>query len=362
MNRFPFVIVASFLALWVPGVHAQNPDLCSPQRPNQCLNGVSASVTSFDALRIGTVSPREWKEDERRKKHAGIGRIRVAASEGIAGLLTQDGSSGWGTWAGYGRSSFEGSFAAAPYDATLDSFRLGVDRLFGGRYVLGAALVFDRLDTTTRFNGGGQDADTTTLAPYLTIIVNDIVSVDLNGGWGRMSANQNRLDPASIPGAPSVLTADFDARRRFGSITLNAVHPVGNWNLGGRVGYLLSREDQDAYTEAGGPSARTVRERNLKLGQLFLGGDAAYRFTNSFELYGAGIFRRDTTRDDGSSAGGLPNAVGNPQSSDRTEWDWALGLRFFGQRGMTLGAEWVKTTGRDRFKHHGVNLLVRLEL
>jgi hypothetical protein len=362
MNKSLLVVLVGILGVLTPEAHAQNPALCSPQQPTQCLNGVSASVTSFDTLRIGTLSPREWKEEDKKRKYAGFGHVRVAASEGLSGLLGPDGASGWGVWAGYGRSSFESSVAVAPYDARLDSFRIGLDRLFGGRYVLGVALVADRLDTTTRFNGGGQDADTTTLAPYLTIIVNDTVSVDLNGGWGRGSLSQNRIDPTSVPGVPSILTADFDARRRFGSITLNAIRSIGDWSVGGRIGYLHSREDQDGYTEAGGPSARAVRERNLKLGQIFLGGDAAYRFTDRFEAYGGGIFRRDTTRDDGSTAGGLPNAVGNPQPSDRTEWEWALGMRFFGQRGLTLGAEWIKTTGRDRFDHHGVNLLVRLDM
>jgi outer membrane autotransporter protein len=361
MKTFAVVISAGVLVLSAASVRAQNPDLCSAHQPAQCLNGVSASVTSFDAMRIGVVNPRDWKEEEKKKKQAGIARIRLAASETLPGLLSPD-TGGWGLWAGYGRSRFEGTVPVAPYDARLDSLRLGMDRLFAGRYVLGAALVLDRLDTTTRFNGGGQDADTTTLAPYFTVIINDTLSLDFNAGWGRTSASQSRIDPASVPGLPSILRADFDAHRIFGSATLNAIKPAGNWVFGGRAGYLHSREDQDAYQETGGPSARAVRERNLKLGQLYAGGDATYRLGGNFEAYGGGLFRRDTTRDDGSSAGGLPNAVGNPQPGDRTEWEWTLGLRFFASPRVTFGAEWLKTTGRDRFKHHGVNLLLRLDL
>ena len=361
MKRILYALCAAGLSSAFPAVHAADPDLCSPQRPAECLNGVSSSVTALDTLRISTRKPPEGKDEEERRKRAALGPIHVAAGQGASGLLSEDAAAGWGIWAGYGRAKFEGSVAVAPYTAKLHSARVGVDKTLGDRLILGAAVIFDRLDTDTRFNGGGQDADTTTVAPYLVVRFSDVVSLDLNAGYGRVDADQRRIDPASVPGAPNILTASFDGRRKFWSATLNALKPIGDWVVGGRVGYLHSREDQDGYTETGGPSARTVRDRNLKLAQIFAGLDAAYRFHDSFEVYGAGIFRRDSSRDDGGTAGGLPSAVGSTQPSDRTESEWTLGLRFFGGRALTLGAEWVKTTGRDRFKHDAVNLLARYD-
>lgn len=361
MNRpLPALLCAAFV-LGPAAVQAADPDLCSALEPSACLNGVSSSVTGFAALRVGSLVADDRREAEKKKKQAGLARFHVAAADGVSGLLAQD-TGGWGVWMGYSRASFEGKVAVAPYDARLNSLRVGADRLLASRYVLGAALVFDRLDTTTRFNGGGQDTDATMLAPYFSVLITDAVSLDFNAGYGRTSASQNRIDPTSVPGAPNILTARYDGTRYFGSITGNHFRSYGNWTVGSRAGYLYSRENQDAYTETGGPSARTVLKRNLKLGQVFLGADAGYRLAGNFEVYGAGIFRRDVQRDDGSAAGGLPNAVGSTQPDDRSEWEWALGMRFFATRGTTLGAEFVKTTGRDRFGHHALNLLLRIDL
>lgn len=369
MKYTTLAVVGCMLAITGAAAQAQtntpgapDPNLCSALSPRDCLNGVSSAVTSFAALRVGAVGPEDPREREKKKRQAGIERIHVAAADKVAGLIAPD-VGGWGLWAGYGRASFEGRVPVAPYDAKLHSLKLGLDRqLGGGRYVLGAALVVDRLDTTTRFNGGGQDVDATTVVPYLTILVGDAVSIDFNAGYGRSSASQNRIDPLSVPGSPSILRADYDGNRRFGSVTVNGIRGVGNWTFGGRAGYLYTREDQDAYTETGGPSARTVLERNLRLGQVYVGADAGYRFANNLEVYGVGIFRRDVQRNDGSDAGGLPNAVGSTQPADRSEWEWALGMRFFATRAATLGAEWVRTTGRDQFRHHAVNVLLRFEM
>jgi hypothetical protein len=352
------IVTLLLLPLQHAGAAEPNPNLCSAQQPFECLDGVSSSVTALDTLRVSAPSLRERKDDDPRRS-AGI-PARVAASEGVAGLLAGE-AGGWGIWAGLGRADFAGSVVVAPYSAKLDTLRFGVDRLLRGRYVLGAAVVTDRLKTTTRFNGGGQDADSTTLIPYFTMMVTDSISVDLNAGAGRSKTTQRRIDPASVPGTPNILSASFDGERRFWSATVNGLRDVGDWTLGARGGYLYSRERQDAYTETGGPSARTVRTRNLKLGQAFAGADAAYRFTHQVEVYGSGIFRRDTSRNDGSDAGGLPSAVGSTQPGDRTEFEWALGMRFFATRGATLAAEYVKTTGRDRFEHEAYNLLARFD-
>lgn len=336
-----------------------DPERCSPQEPNFCLNGVSNAVTALDSLRVSAVSPRgEREEEDKKKKRAGAGTIVLAASEKIAGLGAAD---PWAVWLSYGRAKFAGSVAVAPYSAELDTVRIGVDRLFAGRYSLGLALLAERLDTRTKYNGGGQNVDGTTFVPYLTVLLSDSFSLDLNAGFGRSDASQNRIDPASAPGAPLTLSANYSAKRDFYSATLNGFRPIGNWTLGGRLGYLYSEEDQTGFRETGGPSARNVLGRTVKLGQLFAGLDAAYRFANNVEPNAALVFRRDTSRDDGRAGGGLPAAVGATQPDDRTEWEWSLGVRYFGRRGLTLSAEYLKTEGRDRFRNESLNFLARFE-
>lgn len=353
---------ATVLAIWSVGAHAANPDLCSPAQPAECLDAVSASATSLATLRVSLEKPPGAREEEKKKeKQARLQPITVAAAEKVSALLAEDPFSGWAAWASYGRSSYGSRSSVMPSNARLHSLRLGADRLLRGRYSLGAAVVAERLDVTTRFNGGTEDGDSIMLAPYLTILASDALSIDFNAGLGNVSERQNRIDPASVPGAPAILTSSYDARRRFHSVTVNAMREVGNWVLGGRIGYFDSRENQDGFSEAGGPSARTVRERTIRLRQVLLGADAAYRFRGNLELYGSGLHRRDITLDDGGASGGLPAALVSTGPGDRTQWDWILGLRFFGARGWTLAAEWSRTTGRELFFHRAVNLLARFD-
>lgn len=355
------LIGGAAFAIYSAGLQAVNPDLCSPDRPSECLNGVSASATSLATVRVSmTRLPGGRKEGDTKKAQATLRPIVVAATERISGLLGEDPGGGWATWASYGESRYGGRSAALPSEAKLHSLKLGVDRLIGGRYSLGAALVLDRLDVKTRFNGGGEDGEATTLAPYLAILVSDAVSVDLNAGYGVVRESQNRIDPTSLAGTPGILRSSFDGRRRFWSVSVNGMRDIGNWTIGGRAGYLDSREDQDGYAETGGPSALAVGARTIKLQQLLFGADAAYRLPRNLEIYSSGLLRRDSGRD-GGGGGGLPAAVLGTGPVDRTQWDWTLGLRYFGPRGLTLAAEWIKTSGRDFFHHRAVNLLARME-
>ena len=352
---------ATAFAIWSASAHAVNPELCSAAQPTECLDGVSASATSLATLRISLAKQPEARDEEKKKqKQARFQPIAVASAEKVSALLSEDASSGWAAWASYGKSSYGSRSSVTPSNATLHSLRLGADRLLRGRYSLGAAVAAERLDVTTRFNGGAEDGDSIMLIPYFTILASDALSVDFNAGLGNVSERQNRIDPVSVPGAPAILTSSYDARRRFHSVTVNGMREIGNWVLGGRIGYIDSRENQDGYTERGGPSARTVRDRAVKLRQVLLGADAAYRLRGNFEVYGSGLHRRDITLDDGGGAG-LPAAPGGSGPGDRTQWDWTLGLRFYGSRGMTLAAEWMKTTGRELFVHRTVNLLARFD-
>ena len=288
--------------------------------------------------------------------------LHVAAAGGAAGLLAADQqSTAWGLWASYGKSKFEGNVPAVPYRADLDSVRLGADRSFGPRHVLGAALTVERMDTKTRFNGGGQDSDAYMITPYYLFVLNETFSVDVNAGVGRNKVKQNRIDPTSTAGAPQILSSSFDGTRYFASGTLTGSRNVGNVLLGGRAGYLEARERQDGYTESGGPSALPVSRRTLKLGQVFGILDAGYALTANLEVYASGAVRHDVRLSDGGTGGGLPGG-GNPVPGDRTGYDLTLGLRFFGYRGISGYAEVMKVLGRDQLEHKALNLLVRMDL
>ncbi len=191
--------------------------------------------------------------------------------------------------------------------------------------------------------------------------MSDAVSVDMTLGRGWGETTQARLDPTSLIGVPLIVRGSYDSDRTLWSLVLNASRQIGPWGFGGRVGYLHAREEQDGYRETGGPSARIVADRTVSLGQAFLGVDGSYGINRNWQLHGAAIYRRDTSRNEGRSGGGLPTAVGAVQPDDRDEIEWIVGLRFYGGRRFTMNLEYLNTAGRDRFKNEALSLIGRID-
>lgn len=356
-------VLATMFVAWgvaVSSADAASPSQCSPDNPSFCLNGVSGTVTSLDALRVRIGQPESRdNESDKRGRQASLRPIRVAADGTVSSLGLQ--ASGWGVWAAVSRARFEGTVPVVPYDADLDTLTLGVDRLLAGRFLLGGALIHERVDTRTRYNFGGQDGTGNTVTLYGSYLVSDAISIDLTVGKGRIDTDQTRLDPASAVGVPLFLRSNYDSDRSLWSLTFNASRQFSALGVGARVGYLNARERQEGYSEVGGPSARVVTNRTVSLGQLFGGVDASYGLSRSFQMHGAMLYRRDTSRNDGRNGGGLPNAVGSVQPTDRDELEWVVGLRFYGGRGRRLNLEYLNTSGRDQFKNESLTITGRFD-
>ena len=333
---------------------------CSAEFPAACLNGVSVSVTSLDTLRVfGTgAKPAGQQADEEQERATALLRGHGEAG----GWLTEQAFGGWGIWGSGSYADYESDTTVAPYDANAYTYFVGADRMVGDQWSLGAAIGFEDVDTDTDFNGGGQDTDGYTVALFGTYLINDRYSLDLMTGWSWLDFDQDRIDPASVPGAPSSLKADFDGERWFGAATLNGFWEVGSCLVSGRFGYTHAEEEQDGYTETGGVgSARTVRQRRVRLGQIGTEVELSRPF-DAWEPYVSAAFRKDVVRDDGSGAGGLPSAVGSTQPGDRTEAELGAGVRLFAANGFSGIFEWRHTTGREKFDNDVVSLIVRMDL
>jgi len=362
VSVFSAIYLLSFAATVV---HAQSlPSHCDPSNFSDCLNGVSSSVTNGASLRIGgstytDIARKRAKEDRDKVAEALIGQETGIAAGDLAG--------GWGLWLSYARSDFDSDFVFAntslAYEADSDIVLAGVDRLFADRFLLGLSVGYNDIETSTAFNGGGQEADGYTIAPYGAWLINDIFSIDVTGGFTPLDYDQNRISPTD----GTQTQASFDADRWFVATNLNALWISGSWVLGGRVGYLHTEEDQDGYTETGsaasaaGGTLRTVRDREIDLSQVVVGGDIAYNF-GSFEPYALLIYRNDISRDNGERAGGLPVAFTSVQADDDDEFQAGFGLRWFSDFGLTGTLEWYLIEGRENFDSHTVALTLRGEL
>ena len=209
----------------------------------------------------------------------------------------------------------------------------------------------------TAYNGGNNETDGYTIAPYAAYLINDIFSADVVFGYTNLSTDTDRIDNVS----GGTILGDFDAERWFIATNINATVGYENWLLGGRLGYLYVTEDQDSYLETGPNTARSIGRRHIDLAQVIVGFDVAYSL-NQFEPYATFTYLNDLGRDNGiGSAGGLPGAVGTTQPVDDDEIHAGLGVRYFGNN-FSGTAEWTNVIGRDTFDGNNFLLTLRFDL
>lgn len=333
-----------------------DPDECERGDFTACLNGVTSAVTSIDLVRVtGSRVTETLKEREQEKE----GRETASlGGGGLSGFAAGEMPRGWGIWGSYNFSDFESENAIAPYEGDINSVLFGVDLTFAERFVIGVAAGYEITDTETFYNAGNGDTDGVTVAPYAAFLINDTFSLDAAGGYTSLENEQDRT--ASNNGAR--LSAEFDSDRWFATANLNAIHSVGNFSMAAHGGFLYTREDQDPYTETGASTqARTVRSREVGVNQLVLGADLAYSL-GTFEPYALINYRNDLHRLSGRGAGGLPSATGATQSDDDDEVEAGLGVRYFGQQGLTGALEWFWTLGREEFDNRSLMLTLRLDM
>ncbi|MEQ8659775.1 MAG: autotransporter outer membrane beta-barrel domain-containing protein, partial [Gammaproteobacteria bacterium] len=320
-----------------------------------CLNGVSSSVTNGAGLRMSGAALDDVAR-ERAGKTVGS-NPQAGRPAGDTGLNAGDATAGsvFGMWGSYSYNDFDSDFVfqgnSLAYDADAHNVLAGFDRLFQNRYLLGVAFGYQWLDTSTRFNGGGQESDGFTVAPYAAVLLSDIFSLDVSGGYSALEYDQDRISPADGTG----IEASFDSDRWFVATNLNAFLPVDRFIFGAKIGYLYTEEDQDRYLESGSTASanagllRTVASRNIDLEQLVVGGEIAYDAGNQFEPFFIAEYRNDLSRDNGNGAGGLPGNFTAVQAGDDDEVQLTFGLRYYTTWGVTSSFEYQRVEGRSDF-------------
>lgn len=363
--RLPALLALTFASV-MPGIvsaqQTESPPRCSEETFDTCLNGVSSTVTGFDSLRVSTsalaasVAATDDQDDGRAGFAAALAGGIVARVRGDVAPLPIGG------WVSYLASRFETAYIGedgatnAAYDGDLDTLLLAFDRLLAGGGTVGATLLIESRETRTFYNGGGEDGDGLGINLFGVHPVGATARLDWVLGYAGTRTDQARIDPQD----GSRIRASYDARRWFAASNFGAGTEFATaWHLDGRIGLLYAAETADGYTENGGPSARTVQERETSLLQGVAGIELGW-LRDAFEPYAGVGYRRDLSREDGREAGGLPGSVGATQPDDRDEFEVMVGLRHYG-RTLSLSVEWLRTMGRDRFDNDSLTLLLRGE-
>jgi len=268
--------------------------------------------------------------------------------EGGTGLNAGDGSTiPYGFWGNYTYSDYDNDLSTTAFDGNSHSFLGGVDFAFWENTVLGVAFGYDNGDIDTSFNLGQIDTDTYTIAPYFGALLTDTLSLDFNVGYSRVEYDQFR----TLSGTTTRVTSSPDADRWFGALNLNGVTYYDNWILGARVGALYAKSVIDSFTESNGT---VVAERRNKLSEGSIAGDVAYSYQN-YEPFLNLSYQYDFQLTE------IAVTTGPQPSNDRDDVLMRVGVRYFGDNGITGNLEYSKRFGRDDFDEDRISLTVRAD-
>jgi len=367
-TKFFFAKLSMSLLLPLGAVHATDSEqaVCSVENFQNCLNGVSSSVTNGAGLRMASAEYGDVARERSGKKgpdsHASAWRpgTGLAAGDDLGGSV-------FGLWSSYSYSDFDSDFvfqgSSLAYEADSHNVLTGFDRLLGNRVLLGLAMGYQWVDAETDFNGGGQESDGHTIAPYAALILSDIFSLDVSAGMSWVDYQQDRVSPAD----GTSIDADFDGDRWFFASNLNALVTSDAWVFGARVDYLHTDEKQDGYLETGSATSaaqgrlRTVTRRTIDLSQVVFGADVAYNM-GAWEPYVMASYHNDLSRNDGTRAGGLPGSFSWVQPDDDDEIQINVGVRYYTSWGVSTTVEYQRVEDRAHFDSDTFMLTVRAAL
>lgn len=244
-----------------------------------------------------------------------------------------------GLWINGNYTRVIGSLTGADFDSRLYSGMLGVDFRPTKNSLIGVGFGYEESDTDTEFNRGNVDATGYTVTPYVSIGIDDHVSLDLVGGYSRLEYDIDRLDPLTS----SKITGSTDSNRYFGSLNLVVDYDVSNVLLGFRMGTSYVSEKQDAYTESDSTTEKaqkvTVGSGNvgLRIGynggsvQPYLGGTYSYDYNDSGGTYdGRNTFGVNAGLNISITSGVFFNLEGSASASDDVKSASGNGTMRFG--------------------------------
>jgi len=267
---------------------------------------------------------------------------------GTTGLNAGDGSAiSYGVWGNYSYTDYENDLSSTAFDGSNHSFLGGIDFSFWGDSILGVAFGYDKGDIDTTFNGGNQDTDSFTIAPYFGALLTDSFSVDFNVGYSRVDYDQFR----TLPGTTTQVTSSPHADRWFTAFNLNGITFYNNWILGARVGWLYASSSIDSFTESNGA---LVAESRTKVTTASIAGDVAYSFKN-YEPFLNLSYQRDI------SFRKISVTTGPQPTNDNDDILLSAGVRYFNKNGISGNLEYTKRFERDDFDEDRISVTIRAD-
>jgi hypothetical protein len=198
---------------------------------------------------------------------------------GTVGLSAGNPNKGIGVWVQGSYTWLEDTNTATKFDGNIYTIMAGADYRINKHLLVGISGGYENTTLDTKFNNGNLDATGFVVAPYLTIRLTDIFSIDATGGYAWLNYDVDRKETVSTG---EKFTGEFDSTRWFAAASLNADYTaMKKIKLHGEAGYTYTREDQDAYTEKSATTSlsnRNIAANDVSLGMAFLGARVGYDF------------------------------------------------------------------------------------
>lgn len=274
----------------------------------QQVSAISASVGS--RMLSGTLGPSQ--------KQASVS----------TGLAAGDPAKRWNAWASLSEnaSKYSPTDAGKKRSSTIDNAVVGADYQLSPRMVIGLSAAFDRGNGSVTAAGTGTSTEGYSIAPYLGWQLSPNMALDLSLGLGQGIAKQN-----------GGLEAKSD--REFYATNLSYGRWLGDIQISGKAGYLISKETYKDSTTFGRVNAGTAAKNQIQ--QFNLGVDAGY-WINGVMPYIGLAYTQDVR---------IKTAL-TDTSWDRDAFILKAGVNFFSiARQMTGGVSYTEELGRRSAKN-----------
>lgn len=314
----------------------------------EVLRSESQQVTGVVARRISqilVIRPPAAMGTRVKTQKAGLGTQEIVESNGIVGISAGD-ANRFGVWGSATYGWLDNSFSSTKYDGDLMAGVGGVDYQIG-RAVVGAALSVESTDLDTTFNGGTFKKQGFSITPYAAYSMMDgRLVLDVLAGYG---TGDNRSTHSA--GATRV-TGNYDSTRIMLGSHATYTENFGDWNVGGKVGYMWSREKADGYTQS---DSTVIGSSTTKLGEVGIGPRVGYS-VGGFEPYASATYLYDVTMTKTRIAG---NTVAAPPN-DRDEVEGIIGVNYFPADNVITGFELAHGFFREKTNNTSVTVNARI--
>lgn len=295
---------------------------------NHTSNSASSVVTSAETLRAATVQTMGLISNRISQRMAAVKdpsnpvTYSMDDNSGQIGVAGGNAKKGIGVWVQGAYTWVDNDNTATAFDGNVITGLVGVDYLIKDRFLVGISGGYESSSIDTTFNRGSIDGSGWMVAPYASLKLNNMFSIDATGGYAWLNYDMTRKEYLTTN---ETWTGETDATRWFAAGVINADHSINAWRLHAHAGVLYTEETKDSFNEkstnALSPTLR-IAENTTTLGQGILGAKLGYAFFGGkFTPYALVQGEWDFSKDDVTVAS-------NQTAPDESDFGLRTGLGF----------------------------------